>query len=183
VLFKREKVSMKRFAWILAVWVFGLSGWSQAEPIQVGDSAATFEAPPGFGPVPQALIDLKWPNKRAPRFVVGNERATTTVAYDLKPHKIPDAQLPEVKGVFTGMMERAVPGIRWINNDVIELAGQRWIFMEMTSTAVDTDIHNIMLITGVKDQMLVFNFNSTKQEFPAVEAALRASMRSIRMAR
>jgi hypothetical protein len=40
-----------------------------------------------------------------------------------------------------------------------------------------------MLITGVKDQMLVFNFNSTKQEFPAVEAALRASMRSIRMAR
>ena len=173
---------MKRFARLLAVCLLGVASWSLAEPIRVVDSPVTFEAPPGFGPVPQALIDVKWPSKRAPRFVVGNERATTTVAYDLKPHKIPDAQLPEVKTAFTGMMERVVPGIRWISNEVIELAGQRWIFMEMTSNAVDTDIHNIMLITGVNDQMLVFNFNSTKEEFPKVESALRASMRSIRMA-
>lgn len=173
---------MNRFKWLLAALCVGLAGQVWAEPVQVADSRARFEPPAGFGPVPQAIIDLKWPGKRAPRFVVGNEGATTTVAYDTKPHRIPQAQLAEVQEAFTGMMERVVPGIRWISNDIIELAGQRWLFMEMTSNAVDTDIHNMMLITGLDDQMLVFNFNSTKDAFPQAESALRTSLRSITIA-
>lgn len=53
----------------------------------------------------------------------------------------------------------------------------------MTSSAVDTDIHNIMLITGIGEEMLVFNFNSTREEFPQVEKALRASIDSIKVLR
>ena len=154
-----------------------------AEPVRVGDSSVVFEAPKGFAPLSQELIDLKWPTKRAPRFAVGNERGTTTVAYDFKPHKIPQERLAEVKESFSNLMDRVVPGIQWVSRDIIELDGQRWVYLEMTSTAVDTDIHNIMLVTGVGDEMLVFNFNSTKEEFPKVEAALRESLRSIRMGR
>ena len=170
---------MKLNAYLLAAVCVVASTFAQAAPIQVADAPVRFEAPEGFKPVPQDLIALKWPSNRAPRFVVGDERATTTVAYDLKPHSIPQDQLPEVQQTFTGLMERMVPGIRWINNELIELAGQRWLLMEMSSNAVDTDIHNIMLITGIGEQMLIFNFNSTKEEFPKVEMALRKSLRSI----
>lgn len=176
---------MTRLIWkflIAMALAMGAVG-GNAEPIRVGDSSVVFEAPRGLAPLPQALIDIKWPGNRAPRFVVGNERGTTTVAYDLKPHKIPIDRLSEVKDSFVGQMGRVVPGIRWISKEIIELDGQPWIFLEMTSTAIDTDIHNIMLITGLKDEMLIFNFNSTKEEFPKVEAALRESMRSIRMGR
>jgi hypothetical protein len=51
--------------------------------------------------------------------------------------------------------------------------------MEMTSRAVDTDIYNIMFVTGYEDQMLVFNFNSTKEDFQQFEGKLRASLKSI----
>lgn len=35
----------------------------------------------------------------------------------------------------------------------------------MTSSAIDTDIYNLMIFTGHKSQMWMFNFNSTKEEF------------------
>lgn len=174
---------MKPLLYGLVFVCLGLASPVWAEAVQVADSKASFEPPPGFGPVPQAIIDAKWPSKRAPRFVVGNERATTTVAYDLKPNTVPQDKLPEVQKAFTGLIERVVPGLRWVRNEIIEQAGQRWLYLELTSTAVDTDIHNMMLITGLGDQMLVFNFNSTKEEFPKLEIALRASMRSIAIAR
>ena len=152
-----------------------------AQAINVGNTGVSFSPPPDFKVVPKAIADLKWPTERAPRFAVGNERATTTVAYDLKPHQIPQERLPDVQRSFTTLMERAVPGLEWKRNELIELSGQTWLLMEMTSKAIDTDIHNIMLVTGYQDQMLVFNFNSTKADFPKYEAALRTSLESIRL--
>jgi hypothetical protein len=172
----------KWFQRLMAVLLFCGSAAS-AQLLQVGDAPVSFEPPPGFEAVPQAIIDVKWPGPHAPRFVVGNPAATTTVAYDLKPHVIPQGKMVEVQQAFTPLMARLVPGIQWIKNDIIEHSGQKWLFMEMTSTAADTDIHNIMLITGIDRQMLVFNFNSTRDEFPRLETALRESIRSIKVTR
>ena len=42
-----------------------------------------------------------------------------------------------------------------------------------------TTIHSIMIFTGYKGQMLLFNFNSTQDEFPKWEKVLRESLQSI----
>ena len=42
-----------------------------------------------------------------------------------------------------------------------------------------TTIHSIMIFTGYKGQMLLFNFNSTQDEFPKWEKALRESLQWI----
>ena len=170
---------MKIIQLLIAVLLF--PSLALAEPIKVGDTKVTFDPPPGFKLVPKEIIDLKWPSKRAPQFVVGNESASTTVAYDLKPNRIPQDKLGEVRKSFTRLFERIVPGIQWKKNELVEHSGQKWIFMEMTSRAVDTDIHNIMFLTGYQGKMLVFNFNSTKEEFPKSEKSLRASLKSIKL--
>ena len=159
------------------------SNVASAGEIQVGDTGVTFIAPDDFGPVPQEIIDTKWPNNNAPRFVVGNERATTTVAYDLKPHDLSGADLDEVRQSFTQVFDRVIPGIDWKSNRLIEHDGQTWVYFEMSSNAIDTDIYNIMMVTGVGQQMLVFNFNSTREDFPKYEPALRDSVNSIRLPR
>lgn len=61
--------------------------------------------------------------------------------------------------------------------------GEGGIMSEMTSNAVDTDIHNLLLVTILEDRLLMFNFNSVKYEFPQYEAALRESIESIRFNR
>ena len=110
---------------------------------------------------------------------MGNETASTTVAYDLKPDVIPQDKLGEVQKTFTQLFGRMIPGLEWKKNKIIEHSGRKWLFMEMTSTAIDTDIYNIMM-TGYDSRMLIFNFNSTKEDFPKFEKALRASLASIK---
>jgi hypothetical protein len=152
-----------------------------AEPIKVGDSDITFDPPEGFKPLSKEIIAAKWPTNRAPAYAIGTPNGTTTVAYDLKPNNIPQEALPEVQKSFTQVFERMIPGIAWKKNEIIEHSGQKWLMMEMTSNAVDTDIYNIMLMTGFNGKMLVFNFNSTKEDFPKYEEALRKSLKSVKL--
>ena len=153
----------------------------QAGVIELDGTGISFVAPDEFEPLPQELIDVKWPNRNAPRFVVGNERGTTTIAYDMKPQDLSSADMEEVRAAFEQVFNRVIPGIEWKANRVIEHEGQDWVYFEMSSNAVDTDIYNIVMLTGVGQQMLMFNFNSTKEDFPRYEDLLRESLKSIRL--
>ncbi|MCG8550319.1 MAG: hypothetical protein MI799_07950 [Desulfobacterales bacterium] len=171
---------MKKLA-ILFIAVLFVTSLSEAQQISINEGMVTFDAPNEFTPLSQQLIDRKYPSSRAPKYVIGNESGATTIAYDLKPHKIPPERLNEAKQAFTKMFSRMIPGIKWHENKIIDLTGRKWVYMEMTSHAIDTDIYNIMLFTGYKDQMLIFNFNSTKEEFPQYESDLRESLKSIQI--
>ncbi len=149
--------------------------------VTLDGGAISFEAPEGFKPLPQEIIDLKYPSSRAPKQVIGNESAATTIAYDLKPNDIPQEKIDEAREAFSQMFPKMIPGLEWKENKVITIDGRKWGYLEMTTSAVDTDIYNIMLFTGYKGQMLVFNFNSTKAEFPKYESALREAVDSIKV--
>lgn len=166
---------------ILITALIALSSTLFAEPVKVADTEVTFVAPEGFKPLSKEMIATKWPTNRAPAYAVGTPSGSTTVAYDLKPHHIPQEALPEVQKSFTQLFERMIPGIEWKKNEIIEHSGQKWLLMEMTSNAVDTDIYNIMLMTGYEGKMLVFNFNSTKEDFPKYESELRKSLKSVKL--
>jgi len=152
-----------------------------AKEVSVGDSGITFDAPDDFAPLSQTLIDTKWPSKRAPRWAVGNTAATTTIAFDIKKSKASQRSLGEMMKTFKTVFDRVIPGIVWKERKLVTLSGQQWLYMEMTSSAADTDIHNIMLITDFKGEMLTFNFNATKTDFKRYEAVLRKSIESIRL--
>ncbi|MDB4618242.1 hypothetical protein OAG53_01055 [Akkermansiaceae bacterium] len=164
-----------------AMALFALASTLLAEPIKVADTEVTFDPPEGFKPLSKEIIATKWPTNRAPAYAIGTPTGSTTVAYDLKPNSIPQEALPEVQKSFTQLFERMIPGIAWKKNEIIEHSGQKWLMMEMTSNAVDTDIYNIMLMTGFEGKMLIFNFNSTKEDFPKYEAALRKSLKSVKL--
>lgn len=166
---------------LLIAVLFTLAPLLSAESIKVADTEVTFEAPEDFKPLSKEIIATKWPTNQAPAYAIGTPSGATTVAYDLKPHNIPQEALPEVQKSFTELFERIIPGIAWKKNEIIEHSGQKWLLMEITSNAVDTDIYNIMLMTGYQGKMLVFNFNSTKEDFPKYEAALRKSLKSVKL--
>ncbi len=151
------------------------------ETISLDNGHIIFESPDGFKPVPEEVVKLKYPSSRAPKYVIGNKSAATTIAYDLKPHDIPQDKIDEARVAFSQMFPRMIPGLKWKENKTIELSGRKWGYLEMTSTAIDTDIYNIMLFTGYKGQMLMFNFNSTKEEFKKNEMVLRKSINTIKI--
>lgn len=164
---------------LLSALLFCAFSQAGAATFSLPDGGVSFQAPDGFSELSRQEIALKYPSNRAPAFVVGNPRRTTTIAFDLKPHDLPPEKLREVKQSFETLFDRIIPGIEWKQRKIINLQGQQWIHLEMTSRAIDTDLYNIMLITPRHGKMLIFNFNSTKGEFPAMEAALRKSIKTI----
>ena len=167
---------MKRLLSAILFCAFSQVG---AATFSLPDSGVSFQAPDGFSALSREEIALKYPSNRAPTFVVGNKRRTTTIAFDLKPHDLPPEKLHEVKQSFEALFDRIIPGIEWKQRKIISMQGQQWIHLEMTSRAIDTDIYNIMLVTPRNGKILIFNFNSTKGEFPGMEADLRKSIKTI----
>ncbi len=115
--------------------------------------------------------------------MVGNDDRTTTIAYDLKANSIAPDKLDETLTSLASAFKQIVPNLKWIARKIIKLQGQRWIYLEMTSVAEGNDIHNVMLLTPYNGKMLMFNFNSTREEFPAMETELRKSIASITLKR
>ncbi|WP_269532851.1 hypothetical protein [Chitinimonas sp. BJYL2] len=156
-----------------------LSSFADAEIISLPDSGVSFDAPSGFTTLSPSELALKYPSNRAPRFAIGNTRRTTSIAYDIKINSLPPDKLNEAKDAFEHIFNRIIPGIEWRDRSIVRLKNRDWIRLELTSRAIDTDIHNIMLITPYRNGSLIFNFNSTKSEFPLIKDELLKSIESI----
>lgn len=168
---------------VLLLCALGLAFLCRAEVFSIPDSSVSFKAPLKFTRLNSQEISRKFPSDRSPAFVVGNDGRTTTIAYDLKPNPIAHDKLDETLTSLASAFERIVPGLEWIDRKIIKLQGQRWIYLEMTSKAEGNDIHNVMLLTPHNGKTLMFNFNSTREEFPKMETDLRKSIASITLKR
>lgn len=150
-----------------------------ADPIIVPGTGVSFVPPDGFTALTQQELDLKFPSKNAPAQAVGNERRSTTIAYELKSVALPPDQLSSTLEAMADTLSRIVPGHTWIDKKLTSIADLQWVYLEFTSNAIDTQIHNIILLTSWQGQMLIFNFNSTASDFQQLELALRASIQSL----
>lgn len=167
---------------LCSVLLFCSAFTATAQRVSIIGSDASFEPPAGFKELSAEEIALKFNRgSNPPKFVVGNEDATTTVAYEVRPIAATEADLPEMLAAFDQQFQKRIPGLKWIQREIIEKSGQSWIFLEFTSTAADADIHNIMLMTPLNGALLAINFNSTRTEFASYEAGLRASIDSIQL--
>lgn len=147
---------------------------------ELSEYVFVFNPPEGFDPLTADMLTRKWPTlKVPPQYAIGNDSGLTTIAYDFK--KNPDLSLDELMVGMIFTFNRVVDDIKWIDQGFIEIDGQEWIYLELTSNSADKNIHNMMLITEMGSELLMLNFDSTKEEFPLYEKALRASIQSIKI--
>lgn len=152
-----------------------------ADRVPVPGTRVSFEAPAGFTELAADEIAIKFPSRNPPGFAVGDERRKTTVACGVRELALTDEMLPTMLEALRTSLGRTVPGIEWKRHELVDLAGQRWLWLEFTSRALDADIYNMLLMTPLDGKTLTFNFNAAQAEFPIHEAALRASIASIRI--
>jgi len=77
-----------------------------------------------------------------------------------------------------------MPGLMWKQREIITPQGQQWISFECTyhgsdGEGTDVEFHDILLMTSRHGRLLRISFNSTQEEFPAVEKTLRKSIQSV----
>jgi hypothetical protein len=101
-----------------------ISALATAAQYQVPHSTVTFDAPDGYTPLSAQEIRFKFPSGGGPGFAVGNERRTTTIAYELKRLAVSDDELANLLPGIAGQMEKAIPGLMWVDKRVITLDGR-----------------------------------------------------------
>lgn len=169
---------------LLVVVVSGmclLCGQVCAKEVTLDDGAVSFTVPEDFTQMTAEEISIKWPTKLAPKFAIGSERRSTTIAYEHKEQPLLPSQLEEARAAITPVVASMIPSIDWKQNAVVEIGGRSWILFEATSAARDTDVYNIVMLTSHKGRVLMFNFNSTKADFAKMEKVLRESIQSIKV--
>ena len=173
----------KIVSYLLAGFVFSVSILASAEIVTLPGNAISFDAPAGFTPLTKEQIAQKWVRGIPPVFAVGNAKRTTTIAYNMSNQPVTDGDLEGKVKAFEQLFDKVIPGIVWKKKEVTSIGGRKWIHLEMTSSAIDTDIYNILLGTPYEGKLVLLNFNSTKEDFPKLEASLRKAMGTLSVAK
>ena len=153
------------------------------ERVQFKEGRVSFVPPAGFKPMSKEDINFKFGRNGAayaPDFAYSaNERHNVSVAFGAKGKGLPPISLDELKKMMEAQLESSIPGLEWIEREIVTLNGTRWIRLHLKSAAVDTGIINDMYFTVFDGQLLLFNFNSTIAQYDNYKESLRKSAETI----
>ena len=153
-----------------------------ASEIRIPNSNIFIRTPYDFAELSPEDIEVKWGGgKNDPTWSVGNERMGTTISYSKAPNIINNDTLSDVMSNMIRFMKRMVAGIEFSKNEMIELNGSDWFLLEFSSNATNADIKNMMIGTKVENDLIMMNFNSTKEDYVKYENLLRKSMASVKI--
>lgn len=170
----------KRLISLLALLLFVGSTFAQ-NTVSLANGRLTFEVPTGLQAMTREQIALKFPKSSPPQYVYANAKGGISIAVTFSQSAVAVGQLGELKSAMEQMLPRMTPGLQWITRETVSINGQPWVHLEMTSSAVDTDIHNHMYLTSFGGRMLGINMNATSREYESVRAAFTRSRNSIRI--
>ena len=151
------------------------------EAVPLLDGQLSFDTPLGFRAWTVEEIAQKYPNARPPQHVYANERGTVSIALTHSETAVAPAQLSRLQLAMEQLLPRTIPGLEWIAREMLEINGQPWVHFELTSFAVDTDIHNHMYLTSLDGRMLGVNMNSTVSEYDVSRDVLARSRDILRV--
>jgi hypothetical protein len=152
------------------------------ERVELKEGRISFVLPAGFKAMSKEAIAFKFGRlgaEKAPKFVYSNERQTVSVAVDLLGSGLQNAPLDDLKKAFESVWERVIPGLEWIEREIITRDGRRWIHLRLKSAAVDTGVVNDIYATLFDGQLLTFNFNSTVGQYEKHKDSLLKSAQTI----
>ncbi|HEY0098931.1 MAG TPA: hypothetical protein VGB76_08245 [Pyrinomonadaceae bacterium] len=157
-------------------------GQQVEERVQLKDGRVSFVLPAGFKPMSKEEINFKFGRNgaaNAPDFAYSNEGQNVSVAVGFRGSGLQHAPLEELKKGMEAQFERSIPGVEWIEREIITRDGRRWIHLHLKAAAIDTGVINDMYFTIFDGQLLLFNFNSTIAQHDKYKESLRQSAQSI----
>ena len=118
-------------------------------------------APAGFGPMPNAMLEIKYPSSRRPTEVLSNETGAVSIAFNHTQDAMLPGQVREAHIAISAMFHNLYPSAQWVRDEVVQQNGRDFMVLELVTPALDTQIHNIIYGTSVDGRFLLVSFNTT----------------------
>lgn len=150
-----------------------------ADPVSVLDGSVRFEPPANFRPMTHEEIALKFPRGNLPALAYSDETGGVSISVTHSQSPATQERLEELKAYLETALPKMIPNLEWLAREIVTVKDRRWVHLELTSSAIDTDIHNHLYLTAHQGRMLGFNFNATASDYPDHAADLARSFKSI----
>jgi hypothetical protein len=181
---RRSKPAQIAFLLLMAV-LSGARAHAQeeaAERVQLRNGRISFVPPAGFKPMSKEDIAFKFGRNGAayaPELVYSNEPQNVSVAMTFGGSGLREAELDELKKFLETQLGRSIPGVEWIEREIVTRDGRRWIHLRLKAAAIDTGVFNDIYATVFDGQLLMFNFNSTIAQYEKHKESLHRSAQTI----
>lgn len=158
-----------------------------AEPVAVQTPSGTLrlDTPAGYSALGEDELQAKFGRHgRKPLAAWGNAARTSTVAVTwsrMAQRPLTSEQLPEFKSAMETTLPKLTPGMVLRESSLVTIAQRRWVRIDSTAPAVDTQIHNLMFLTDLGGHMVGVNYNATAADHAQQEAGFKASAETLRV--
>ena len=160
-------------------FILVLINMAQAKTFSIEDGAISFDGPKGFELMTPELLQIKYPRGNPPKNVLVNESTETSIVFASRGKSIAQSDIEKMLKAYEAQFKRLMGGFELKVSKVANISGQKWAQLEFISNTIDSKVYNIFLVTGYKNKMVVFNFNSTLKEFEDYKSAFKKSIKSI----
>jgi hypothetical protein len=152
------------------------------ERVSLKGGRISFVPPAGFKPWSKEAIASMFgrdgaPN--APEVIYSDERKNASLVVGFTVGGLQAEQLDEAKQGLEGEVNHRVPGVEWIEREIITRNGRRWIHLYWKAPTADVGFVNDLYVTIFDGQLLMFTFKSTIAQYENYKDSLRRSAQTI----
>lgn len=133
------------------------------KPMKVIDGRLSLLIPDGFTVMTDDLLRVKYPTDNRPTLVYTNENGSVNVAINHTQNRMAMSQLDEARQAMEAAFQKVHPTAKWYEKGPKTINGRDWQTLNLETTAIDTQIRNMMVFTSSDNRMLMTSVNITKE--------------------
>ena len=119
--------------------------------------------PKGFEIMSEEMMKAKYPSERRPTLIFTDKEGTINLAFNHITSKASQEQLEMYKENFVSTFKILYPSAEWKSTGIKEINGRKVAYLELITTAVDTEVYNLLFFTDVDGRLLLCTFNCVKR--------------------
>lgn len=138
------------------------AGEPQLTPRPVLNGTVVMHIPENFELMSEDMAQLKYPSGRRPPVVFTNYDGTVNVTIKPTSTDMTEYQVPSTLAAILPVLER-INSAQILHRGVVKIGGRRVFYIDMYAPALDTDIRNVIVGAPIKDRLVMFSFNVTRE--------------------
>jgi hypothetical protein len=125
---------------------------------EIIDGKLYMTMPTGFGLMPEELAEFKYPSKNRPHYIFTDDEGEINICITITPDKLEDESIEDAKKYLKNMILKVNPKSEIIRDFIVE-GSTRTGYFDFISTAIDSDIYNLVFIFTLEGQFILGTFN------------------------
>ena len=127
------------------------------------------------------LAAFKYPSEHRPDLIFSNESGSITLGFNHTRSQVKEDQIENFKDYLIQNLQKMQPSITILEDGIKNINEQPVGYFEFISSALDSDIYNLMFFTELEGRVLLGNFNCLEKDLEQWQGIAKGMLETIRI--